>query len=246
MRVPRPAVLLAAYPAGVLTRLLLYMAQHGWGVWSMEQAVVATIVFGVAVGLWINERRFAPFAIVAGAVVGTIEVLGNAVSIPEAIGYVRRDEMMDADVDFYLYLAAHTVVLAVGACALAAAISLAIQYSRAAAMRPLRRVLGVAAVIEAALLACIAYFGLGSFEQSKIQTALLISQLPAAAVLSPMGWCCGVNGGLVFTDAVDPHWGGLTRIGIPILFVTNSGVIALVLLAVHSLATRAWRPGRNG
>ena len=212
----------------------------------MEQVAVTTVVSGVAVGLWMNEKRLAPFAIVVGAVVGTIEVLGNAVSIPEAIRYVRHDELMDADVDFSLYLAAQIVVLAGGACALAAAISLAIRYSRAAAMRPLRRLLGVAVAIEATLLACIAYFGLGGFEQSNTQLALLISQLPATTVLVLMGWCCGVNGGLVFTDVIDPHWGGLTPIGIPILFVTNSGAIALVLFGIHSLATRSWWPGRNG
>ena len=245
MRVPRSAVLLGAYPAGVLTRLLLYTADYGWEAWSIAQVTVATVIAILALGLLKREESFAPVAIVAGAMVGTIEVLGNAVSIPESVLYVRDDERVGADPGFYLYSAGALIVLAAGVCALGAAITLAFRYFRTAVIRPLLRPLSVGAAIEATLLACIAYFGLGGFEQSRIQLALLISQFPAVAVLTSMGWCCGVGGGLVFTDAIDPHWGGLTRFGIPILFVTNTGIFALVLLAAQTLVMGAWRLSRS-
>jgi len=55
-------------------------------------------------------------------------------------------------------------------------------------------------------------------------------QLPGIAYLTALDHCCGYSGAAFISDELMPHWQGLTRIGVPGLFVANAAAYALVLL----------------
>lgn len=82
------------------------------------------------------------------------------------------------------------------------------------------------------LMGLITVFGLGGlFSREWYQVALYSTQLPGIALLRQMGLCCGYDNPAVISDVVDLHWGGLTRIGIPILILSNAiGILLLTLL----------------
>jgi hypothetical protein len=245
-RVARPGALLALYPTGIFVGGLLGTASFGAD-WSFDRLGVAAAVALLSAALYLYEQRLAAIGILAGITVGTVEVVGNAVSIPEAIAYVLWDDLVAFDRHFYLYLASAVVALITGICALWSAAVLLGRYRSDPSLRPLFRMLRVAGAVECGIMLLIAHFGLGGFQQSRIQLALLLTQFPSAWLLGWMGWCCGIEGGLVFTDVLDHHWGGLTMIGIPILLVVNSALIALGLLAIRAsvILFREWEAGRD-
>lgn len=244
MQLVRPSTLLLAYPAGVLFRATPVIVDHGGAALNLERFLVPCLVAMLAAAVWWNERMTAGPAIIVGTVIGTIEVIGNAVVIPEAIAIARNRPYAGDTAGLYLYLADSAVGLLAGICALAGARLLAIQYGTTPGLRPIRRAALAMAALEGVLMLLIVIFGLGSFTQSWLQFVLLFSQLPAVMLLSAMRWCCGVGGGLVLTDSLHPHWGGLTLIGIPILLITNTGVLVLTIVGMRAVglgAGRLWR-----
>ena len=71
---------------------------------------------------------------------------------------------------------------------------------------------------------------------------LPVTQLPGILLLTRLGLCCGFASHLVISDVIMDRWGGLTPLGVPILFVANTLVVTLVLLAVALLW--GWRRAR--
>jgi hypothetical protein len=233
-KLPHPVVLLGAYALAATCALVL----RGIG-YRFEPTTLRLLVFPLAGGLaaWTVRRaeaRTASPILLLATGVGTIELLGNTASIPEALSFAW-EAAAPADLGLAGYLAGAVCGLVAGACALAAAECLAARMPRSE-RRVLGRVVAPVAVLQAVVFLMIAGFGLGSLGTRAFQAFLLLTQLPAITLLRQMGWCCGVSGGLVLTDVIDPHWGGLTAIGIPILFIVNTTAVAAVLM----LGRSAW------
>jgi hypothetical protein len=66
------------------------------------------------------------------------------------------------------------------------------------------------------------------------------TQLPGILLLTRLGLCCGFASHLVISDVIMDRWGGLTPVGVPILFAANTLVVSLVLFLVIVLWLR-WR-----
>ncbi|HEV3051782.1 MAG TPA: hypothetical protein VGX50_15860 [Longimicrobium sp.] len=106
-----------------------------------------------------------------------------------------------------------------------------------------RRAVTFAAValgMELVLMALIARFGIGSVfgPRSWNQLALGLSQVPGEILLSQMRMCCGYSNHTIISDWIDPHWGGITRQGIPTLVAANTVGLVGVLAIARSLLMR--------
>ena len=109
-------------------------------------------------------------------------------------------------------------------------------------MRPIwRRCVRWALLYETACAVAILTFGFGppfSLDSTPWYFEVLpATQLPGIVLLTRLGLCCGFASHLVISDAIMDRWGGLTPLGIPILFAANTLVVALVL----SLIMVLWR-----
>ena len=61
------------------------------------------------------------------------------------------------------------------------------------------------------------------------------TQVPGILLLTRLGLCCGFASHLVKSDVIMDRWGGLTPMGVPLLFLANTLVVTLALLAVRLL-----------
>ena len=109
-----------------------------------------------------------------------------------------------------------------------------------------RRCLRWALLYETVCAVAILIFGFGppfDLGPSPWYFAILpVTQLPGILLITRLGLCCGFASHLVISDVIMDRWGGLTPLGVPILFVANTLVVTLVLLAVTLLW--GWRRAR--
>jgi hypothetical protein len=229
----RPEALLATYSIATGAASLLLLANYGFQPFFFREVTFSFVGLIAAAAVWKAERLFAPVILLLAMSVGTIELLGNASVIPESLFYAW-DGVAPADFGLVLHVLRAIVALIGAACALSAAEALAARMPAADRNR-LQRIVGPVVVLEAVIFLMIAKFGLGAFQPSHLQISLLMSQLPAIWLLQKLGWCCGYSGGLVLTDSLDLHWGGLTPLGVPILFITNSALVAAVFAGARSV-----------
>lgn len=99
-----------------------------------------------------------------------------------------------------------------------------------------------ALLLELALATLIAVFGFGAFgfDEAWYHALLPATQLPGIWLLTELGLCCGFANGLVISDVILNRYGGLTPVGVPLLFGANVGVLSL-LLTLARLASLRWR-----
>jgi hypothetical protein len=90
--------------------------------------------------------------------------------------------------------------------------------------------------VESALMLVLLIVGLRSLDVNFLQMALLLSQLCGVNILSAIGLCCGIGGGIVLMDYSVGHLGPLTVVGVPLLFLAN--VLGLYLLIVAVVTFR--------
>jgi hypothetical protein len=228
-----PALLLLVYPTVLVADVVIDLLRFGGVPVLADRLVLSGVFLATAIGVWHGTRWAHALALVLGPATAVILVLATAGAIhPE---------------DFRAWPAEHlarlVLVPASVAIALTAAAIMLRRSGRITAMddgspRGVVQKAALAAFgIELVLMLAIVVLGVGRLDERWYQMALMVTQLPGVILLTAMRLCCGVANELVLTDAMDPHWGGLTAIGIPILTVAN----ALGLLPLTLLAAAAWR-----
>jgi hypothetical protein len=109
-----------------------------------------------------------------------------------------------------------------------------------------RRCLRGALLYETVCAAAILIFGFGPpFDPGPSPwyfEILPATQLPGILLLTRLGLCCGFASHLVISDAIMDRWGGLTPIGVPILFVANTLAVTLIVF----LGAALWSRRRSG
>ncbi|WP_420124873.1 hypothetical protein [Longimicrobium sp.] len=226
------AGLLLVYPALILVvnvrAAVLGRTPH----YLLEGLLLALFLIAVGVYLWRGRRWAYAAALVCSAALAAILVLYEAV-----VWRLAGDEMWEG------WTRAEQVLHFVPVAALLAAFALLVREPDFGAAR--RRTLGVwaaAFAVELVLMALIARFGVGSpFGGNPwFQDVLSFSQVPGEMILTQMGMCCGYANHTIISDWFTPHWGGITRDGIPVLVTANAlGLVPLFSLIRAALARRS-------
>jgi hypothetical protein len=227
------AALLLIYPALMLVGRVAGIIYNGWSAYLLLGLPLVLSVAIVGVSLWRGRRWAYPAALVFSAGLGLILVLYKA-----ALSFVWGAEAWE-DMSIILWVLAF-----LPEAALACAFILLIRAEAFTAER--RRALTLLAVmfaVEVVLMALMARFGTGGWPGSGLwyQRALRETQMPGELILSQMGLCCGYENETIISDVVQPHWGTITRQGIPTLVVANTLGLAVVYAVACSLLMRLRR-----
>lgn len=227
MQIPSPTRLAAAlvlvYPALILTRNARAALQYGWPGYLVDGLLLVVFLIAVCVSLWRGRRWAYTSALVCSGALAAILVLYEV-----AVWWVWRAETWDgwSPIDHVLHFLRFA--------ALAAAFVLLVRDTRFAGPRRRALTLFVAALgVELVLMGLIAWLGVGSFFGSRpwYQILLDVSQSPGGTILTQMGMCCGYENETIISDVIRPHWGTITRHGIPALVTANAlGLVPLLYL----------------
>jgi hypothetical protein len=213
------AVLLALGPAWNLVVIGTRLAQDGWDPWLASPFWLNLAAIAVFCGLCTGRR----WARAAGAALGLLFAGVQALVAVEMLGWIVAE---GGPLEYALQPTILAVVAAV------ALVRLIRGWRREPGFRESMGVPLAAFGVQSGLMLLVAVFGLGVMDAPWYQDLLMQSQSPGRILLTAMGYCCGLNSGIVFSDGIDAHWGGLTKIGIPILAVANTvGLLPLVFFA---------------
>lgn len=229
--------LLLVYPAVSVFGSVRAAVVNEWPGYLMDGLLLAIYVVVVSLYLWRGRRWAYTSALICSAGLAITMVLYELV-IASLWGREAWEEWSPSDYAFH-YLP-FVVLIAVSA--------LLVRHEAfAGARRRALTLVGVALAAELVLIALITRYGIGSLfaGQALHQVALDVSQLPGSALLVQMGMCCGYENHTIISDALDPHWGGITMQGLPVLIVANTlGLVPLVVMA-RSLRKRLRHPGAS-
>jgi hypothetical protein len=151
---------------------------------SPRQLITLAAVL-LALALTKREKHVAAPALIVSVVVGTIELLGGTSTASEGVSYVLGGDFVPRS-DRVLSLLDSILTVLAGAFLLGGAESVVARNRDCPALLSLPSIVAPIAIVEAIIFALIAYFGLGGFNQDRIQIGLLLSQLPAIALLQAM------------------------------------------------------------
>lgn len=218
------ALLLVLATLKVMSNAMAALANQ-WA-WYLLKGLLLVLVLGmVGVHLWRGRQWAYTSALVCSAGLAAILVLYDVASAS-----VWGREGWRALEYVFSYLPAG---LLAGAFAL-----LALDRTFPGARRRAATFVAVALGLELVLMALIARFGVGGFSGSWYQTVLGLTQIPGANLLSQLGMCCGYENETIISDVIDPHWGGITRHGIPTLVAANTVGMLAVFATARSFLMR--------
>lgn len=234
------AALLLAYPTLMLVGKAVFIFHNGWSVYYLHGLPLVLFVAAVGVSLWRGRRWAYSTALFCTAGLALLLVLYKV-----AMAFVWGSQASEGMTIFLWVLA----FLPEASAAIAFALlvrdgTFAWDRSRALTL------MAAALAAEAALMGLIAWLGVGGMggPHSWYQLALGLSQAPGEVLLTQMGMCCGYENETIISDVIDPHWGGITRNGIPVLVVANALGLAAVFAAARALLLRVRqhrRPSRD-
>jgi hypothetical protein len=222
------AGLLLVYPALILTFNVAAAVQYRSAAYLLNGAVITVLLSVTGLYLWRRRGWAYATALVCSAGLAALLVLYMAASAYVWGGEMWKGMTLPRDA---------LVVLPVAAPA--AAFALLVRDDTFPGVR--RRVLLLAAAalaIELLLMALIAVFGVGGFSGDWYQDVLRLSQMPGETILDGMGMCCGYENETIISDVIDPHWGGITRHGMPTLVAANTLGVMPVLALIRGLLVR--------
>lgn len=239
MRMPPPtrlaAGLLLVYPGLILAGVMLAAIEYRQVVYLLEHLPLVLLLAAVAVQLRRGRRWAYATALVCSVMLALILVLYEV-----AVVSIWGGEVWEGASLLGLILSRLPLVTL-----LAAFVLLVREPTFAEPRRRALTLLAAALGIELVLMALIARFGIGGFSGYWYQEALGLSQLPGEIVLTQMGMCCGYENETLISDVIGPHWGGITRQGIPALVAANAlGMLPLLALG-RALLTRGIRVRRS-
>jgi hypothetical protein len=212
------ALLLLPYAAWRATFLTGGAISNGVDEWLVEPILLVAAIAVASVGAWQGRRWARGWGVGLGFLVGGELFLISAVDVLWPSAYGGRINALPP--------------LILASASAAAAIRLVRGWTREDGFRDATGVAAASIAMAGALMLAIVVFGLGGLRSLWYQEALAATQAPAAILLRGMGYCCGYDNEVVISDKIDDHWGGITRIGIPMLLVANAvGLIPFVLLA---------------
>jgi hypothetical protein len=235
---------LAVYPADTLVEVSGVIGEYGSPGYRTDHLVLAFVFASTAVGLWKRRRWSYRLAVVLTGfatpvlLLAALGTLGEPLVHPPGVVFWRAFPF-EAALDVLLPISTGIALLQLLRPSVQGAVA------GGAGLVSLFRAAAAAFGIAVLLMALVAVFGLGAFGARWYQDALLLAHTPGILLLTSMGFCCGYRNGLVLSDVLDPHWGGLTPLGIPILTTANAAGLLLLLLLVRR-TWYAWRSFRGG
>lgn len=222
------SLLLLVYPALILAGSVRAALEYDYAGSLLSRLLLVIFLLLVSIHLWRGRPWAYTAALVSSAGLGVVLVLYD-VAVARLWGREAWEGFSVADhiLDF----------LPAVACLAAFGVLLRADGFAQARRRALAVGLGALGV-ELVLMALIARLGVGSFFGSRpwYQLGLDLSQLPGEIILTQMGMCCGYENETLISDWIDPHWGGITRHGIPALVAAN----ALGLFPVLGFLRARW------
>lgn len=235
--------LLAVFPVMLSIQGVMAAIGSGWAGYLLQGLPLALFLSVVSVQLWRGRGWAYAAAIVCSALLPAVLVLYTVAS-----AYIWGAAFWEGMTPLHFLLPLIPIA------APAAAFYLLVREETFALHR--RRglaLLALALAVELVLMALIARVGVGGFSGHGYQDALRLSQLPGETILGQMGMCCGYENETIISDVIDPHFGGITRGGIPTLIAANAlglagilSILRIVLLlprAVRASGGHAAEPG---